>query len=147
MLYGSTPLENKQHAASLKPVMHLRARILAVNHVAAGARVGYGGDWTATRDSRIAILGIGYGDGYPRRIDAAAQVLINGQHCPLAGRVSMDMLAVDVSALSQVATGDIATLWGEGLPVDQVAEQAGTISYELLSRVQSRVPRYPLAGD
>lgn len=139
MLYGSSPVS--ESGLDLRPVMTLKARILGFQHVAAGRAVGYGGDWVATRDARIATIGIGYGDGYPRRIAAQAQAWLHGQRIALVGRVSMDMLAVDVSAVPEASVGDAVTLWGDNLAVDEVAAHAGTISYELLCRVKGRVER------
>ncbi|ORE89493.1 alanine racemase [Oceanococcus atlanticus] len=139
MLYGSSPIAGAD--LDLRPVMTLKARILGFQDVAAGQSVGYGGDWVASRPSRIATVGIGYGDGYPRRIAPSAQAWVNGQRVPLAGRVSMDMLALDVTAAGDVAVGEVVTLWGRNLPVDEVAAHAGTISYELLCRVKGRVQR------
>lgn len=144
MLYGSSPVP--QRGLDLRPVMTLKARILGFQRVAAGRAVGYGGDWVAAQDARIATLGIGYGDGYPRRIAAPAQAWLHGQRVPLAGRVSMDMLALDVSAVPEAKVGDEVTLWGDNLPVDEVAAHAGTISYELLCRVKGRVSRSVISG-
>ena len=144
MLYGSSPIP--QSGLDLHPVMTLKARILGFQTVAAGRAVGYGGDWVAVQDGRIATVGIGYGDGYPRRIAASAQAWLHGQRVPLAGRVSMDMLALDVSAVPEARVGDAVTLWGENLPVDEVAAHAGTISYELLCRVKGRVARSEFSG-
>lgn len=139
MLYGSSPIAGAD--VDLRPVMTLKARVLGLQDVAAGQAVGYGGDWVATCNSRIATVGIGYGDGYPRHIAAGAQAWVSGQRVPLAGRVSMDMLALDVTEALHVKVGDVVTLWGENMPVDEVAAHAGTISYELLCRVKARVPR------
>ena len=103
-------------------------------------RVGYGGAWTAGRDSRIAIIAAGYGDGVPRSFAAGTPVLVRGQRAPLVGRVSMDMIAVDVTGVAGVEVGTAAVLWGEGLPVEEVARHADTIAYELLCSVSQRVP-------
>jgi alanine racemase len=97
----------------------------------------------AARDSKIAIVAAGYGDGVPRNLANGTPVLIEGRRAPLAGRVSMDMLAVDVTGRTDVHVGSTTVLWGAGLPVEEVARHAGTISYELLCGVSQRVPLEP----
>jgi alanine racemase len=111
-----------------------------VRELAAGEHVGYGARWRAERASRIAILAGGYGDGLLRSLPSGAPVVIRGRRVPLAGRVSMDMIAVDVTDLPEVAVGDPAELWGRQLPVEEVAAAAGTVPYELLCGVSQRVP-------
>jgi alanine racemase len=101
--------------------------------------VGYGGTWTAAADSRIGIAAIGYGDGYPRQIGSGSPVLVGGVSCRIAGRVSMDMIAIDVTSISSAIVGDEAVLWGAGLPVERMAECAGTIPYELICGISQRV--------
>lgn len=141
MLYGSSPFAGQSaEQLGLRPVMTLSSRLIAVRDVAAGEAVGYGAAWTAERDTRIGIVGIGYGDGYPRTARNGTPVLVNGQRVGLAGRVSMDMIAVDLGDLP-AAPGDPCILWGEGLSVDEVAASAGTLSYELLCKVTARVRR------
>ncbi len=140
-LYGASPFARR--AASelgLLPAMTLESTVIAVREIAAGESVGYGATWRATRASRIAIVAVGYADGIPRNLPNGAPVLINGQRAAVAGRVSMDMLAVDVTEHEAIEVGAPAVLWGEGLPVEEVARAAGTISYELLSRLARRVP-------
>ncbi|MBS0366156.1 MAG: alanine racemase [Proteobacteria bacterium] len=140
-LYGASPFADCDAAAlDLRPVMTLTSSVIAVRDVARGETVGYGAAWQAGRDSRIAIVAAGYGDGIPRNLAEGTPVLINGQRAPLAGRVSMDMIGVDVTGLEQVQVGTPAVLWGEGLPVEEVARHAGTIPYELLCSVSQRVP-------
>ncbi|NVK58021.1 MAG: alanine racemase [Alteromonadaceae bacterium] len=141
-LYGASPL-NKVSAEELGllPAMQLKAQVIALHNVAKGETVGYGRDWVATRDSTIATVGIGYADGYPRHCPSGTPVFIRGQRATLAGRVSMDMITVDVTGVNNVALHDDVELWGANLPVDEVASWAGTISYELISRVSPRVPR------
>lgn len=142
MLYGDSPFaEYLRQADALKPAMTLVSRVIAVRDVAAGDAVGYGATWRATRPSRIATVTTGYGDGYPRTAVNGTPVLVNGQRASLAGRVSMDMLTVDVTDLPPVQVGDPVTLWGEHLPVGEVARHADTIGYELLTRMPPRVPR------
>lgn len=140
MLYGDNPLADS-HPLPLRPVMSLRARVLAVRDLAIGECVGYNATWTAARPSRIAAIGIGYGDGYPRHAPNGTPVWINGQRAPLAGRVSMDSITVDVTDCGAVAVGDEAELWGTGLPAAEVARHAGTISYALFTGVTTRVTR------
>ena len=141
-LYGASPFGARSAAAlGLRPVMTLRTQVIAVRDVPVGEGVGYGATWRATRPSRIAVLGAGYADGLPRHLPSGAPVLIDGRRAPLAGRVSMDMIAVDVTDLPPVAVGARAVLWGEGLPVETVAQAAGTLAYELLCAVSPRVPR------
>lgn len=140
MLYGDNPLADR-HPLPLRPVMRLRARILAVRSLVAGEAVGYGGDWIAQRPSRIATVGIGYADGYPRHAPSGTPTAIAGHIAPLAGRVSMDSIGIDVTGLPPVAVGDAVELWGEQVSVADVARRAGTISYSLLAGISPRVPR------
>jgi alanine racemase len=143
-LYGASPFEDATAASlGLKPVMTLTSSVIALRQVAPGEAVGYGGAWVAARDSQIAIVAAGYGDGVPRNLAGGTPVLIEGRAAPLAGRVSMDMLAVDVTGRHDVHVGSTAVLWGAGLPVEEVARHAGTICYELLCGVSQRVPLEP----
>ncbi|MFM7627634.1 MAG: alanine racemase [Gammaproteobacteria bacterium] len=141
-LYGSSPAAGRSAAElGLRPVMTLETAVIALREVPVGEGVGYGATWRATRPSRIAILAAGYADGVPRHLPSGAPVLVDGRSAPLAGRVSMDMIAVDVTDLPSVAVGVRAVLWGAGLPADEVAARAGTIAYELFCGVAPRVPR------
>jgi alanine racemase len=141
VLYGASPFADGSGGdLGLKPVMTLESSVIALRHLAAGERVGYGGAWSAPRDSTIAIVAAGYGDGLPRALPAGTPVLVNGARAPLVGRVSMDMIAVDVTELVGVQVGTPAILWGRGLPVEEVARHALTIPYELLCSVSQRVP-------
>jgi len=140
-LYGVSPFADQTSAdLGLQPVMALESTVLTVRRVPKGETVGYSGVWRAPRDSLIAIVAAGYGDGLPRNLPSDTPVLIAGQRAHIAGRVSMDMIAVDVSALPPVKVGDKVILWGEGLPVEEIARHAGTIPYELLCGVSQRVP-------
>jgi alanine racemase len=123
----------------LRPAMTLRSEVIAVKDVRTGETVGYGGTWRAARPTRLAVVAAGYGDGYPRAAGAGTPVLVGGRRAPLVGRVSMDMLTVDVTGLPEVAPGDEALLWGNGLPVEEIARHAGTIPYELVCGVSQRV--------
>ena len=142
MLYGASPFADRSAAdLGLKPVMELRSRILALRDLPKGASVGYGGEWVAPRDSRIAVISAGYGDGYPRRLGNKSEVLVCGERAPVIGRVSMDSISVDVSGIKNAAQGDPVVLWGHGLPVEEIADLAGTIAYEILCGVAQRVSR------
>lgn len=142
MLYGNSPFAVPQeNADQLKPVMSFESAVISLRTIAAGESVGYTANWTAERDSTIATITVGYGDGYPRNATNGTPVLINGIRCPLVGRVSMDMITVDVTDLREVAIGDKALLWGPELPVNEVASHCDTIGYELLTRMPGRVPR------
>jgi len=140
MLYGISPFAGSTGAdLGLRPAMTLESRVIAVRELAVGDRVGYGGAWTARRATRIAVVAAGYGDGYMRNTANGTPVLVNAMQAMLAGRVSMDMLTIDVTDLPQVAIGDPVVLWGSGVPVETVAAAAGTIPYELVCRVSERV--------
>ena len=142
MLYGNSPMvEPHANAEALRPVMTLTSAVISLRAVAAGETVGYGATWTARRPSKIATVTVGYGDGYPRLAPNGTPVLVNGQRAGLAGRVSMDMITVDVTDLPDVAPGDEVVLWGKGLPLSEVARSAGTIGYELTTRMPARIPR------
>lgn len=140
-LYGANPVYPQPAGIVLHAAMTLQASIIAVHHVPKGEGVGYGQTWNATRDSRIATVGIGYGDGYPRHCPNGTPVLVHGQRATLAGRVSMDMLCIDVTDIGQAKVGDRVELWGANLAIDEIAQYAQTIAYELMTRVSARVPR------
>ena len=138
-LYGISPFAGSTgDELGLRPVMQFEARLIAVKPLPTGARVGYKGTWTATDDSTIGIVAAGYGDGYSRHFRSGTPVLLNGRRVPVIGHVSMDMLAVDLGPRAVDRPGDIATLWGEGLPVEEVAPYAGAIPYELVCGVMNR---------
>lgn len=142
MLYGNTPFSGAhQDADKLRHVMTLSSEIVAVRDIDVGETVGYSANWTAKRPSKIATIAVGYGDGYPRQARNGTPVIINGNRAPLVGRVSMDMITVDITDLADVAVGDEVVLWGEDLTANEVAECAGTIGYEVLTRMPLRVPR------
>ncbi|GAA5191783.1 alanine racemase [Ferrimonas gelatinilytica] len=138
-IYGANPMVGgRAQQIGLQPVMTLKTRVLAVRPQRQGEAAGYGQIWRAERDTRIAVVAVGYGDGYPRHAASGTPVLINGQRFPLVGRVSMDTLMVEIGD-APVAVGDEVILWGQGLPVEEIAEHAETIPYELLSQVTGRV--------
>ncbi|GAB3464593.1 alanine racemase [Azotobacter salinestris] len=142
MLYGASPFAGRDAAElGLQPAMSLTARLIAIREVAPGETVGYGATWRAGRPTQIGTVSCGYADGYPRSAPAGTPLAIRGRRVPLAGRVSMDMLTVDLSELPEARVGDAVELWGADLPVDEVARACGTIGYELLTRVSARVPR------
>ncbi len=142
MLYGAEPLlEGNEHTAKLRPAMSLVSEVIAVREISAGDSVGYGAAWVAERPSRIATVAIGYADGYPRSAVNGTPVFVAGQVCPLVGRVSMDMICVDVTDAPQAKVGSDVELWGEHLSIDTIAAHAGTISYELTARMPMRTPR------
>jgi alanine racemase len=142
MLYGCSPFGNSSgEEEGLQAAMTLRSTIIGLREIEAGESVGYGATWQAERPSRIGVVAIGYGDGYPRHAKAGTPVLVNGQRVPLVGRVSMDMLTVDLTDIEGVQIGDAAILWGQGLAAEEVARHAGTISYELLTGITARVAR------
>jgi len=139
ILYGASPFADKTGLEyGLRPVMTLSSRLIAVNRVRAGEKVGYGGTWQAPEDMLVGIVGVGYGDGYPQYAKNGTPVLVNGVECQLAGRVSMDMLAVDLRYSPEAKVGDAVTLWGDGLPVEKVASFSGTSAYEILTRMTPR---------
>lgn len=142
MLYGLSPFAWRSAASlGLRAAMTLSTRLIALQRLAAGEAVGYGATWRAPHAASIGIAAIGYGDGYPRGMRNGAPVLVDGHEARIVGRVSMDMCAIDVTALPQAHIGSTVTLWGEGLPAEQVAGHADTIGYELLCRVSQRVRR------
>jgi alanine racemase len=157
LLYGVSPLPletssmkaSKQRIASesrkdvvvldVKPVMTLKSSLIAIRELDAGESIGYGGAWQSDEKTIIGVVAIGYGDGYPRHARNGTPVLINGRIVPLIGKVSMDMITVDLSINSQDKIGDLATLWGDDLPVAEIAAWATTIPYELLCNITRRV--------
>lgn len=145
MLYGASPFaEQSALSLGLRPAMTLSSRIIAVQEIEAGERVGYGGTFTAPRRMRIGIVACGYADGYPRHAPNGTPLAVAGRRTGTVGRVSMDMLACDLSDIPEAGQGAPVTLWGEGeggsVPVDEVAAAAGTIAYELFCAVTPRVP-------
>ena len=143
MLYGLSPfIEPMDTAKQLIPAMNFESKVIALREISIGESVGYGCTWTAQRPSIIATIAVGYGDGYPRTAKSGTPVLINLQRAPLAGRVSMDLISVDVTDLANVKIGDKAVLWGKELSANEVANWAGTIGYELVTRMPRRVTRH-----
>lgn len=142
MLYGGSPMIGKLGPElGLRPVMTLEAELTSVRTLKAGESVGYGASWTATEETTMGIVAIGYGDGYPRHAGTDTPAWINGRRIRLIGRVSMDMLAVDLTGAPDAQPGDKVELWGPHVSVDEIAQHAGTIGYELLTGITARVPR------
>lgn len=141
MLYGASPLQGRPaDALDLRPAMHLRAPLIAINHHRRGDVIGYGGLWTCPQDMPVGVVAAGYGDGYPRHAPSGTPVALGGHKAALIGRVSMDMLTIDLRGI-EARVGDEVELWGDAVPVDEVARQAGTIAYELLCQVGARCLR------
>jgi alanine racemase len=137
-LYGGNPFDDQPNP--MQPVVSMHARVLQVRAVDAGVPIGYGGSFVTPKPTRLAVLGVGYADGLPRVLSNRGQVWLGGQRCSIAGRVSMDLIAVDVGALD-VAEGDEAEVFGRFISIDDVADQAGTIAYEILTGISRRMPR------
>ena len=146
MLYGCSPYgpmsasPQSAEELGLKPVMTLTSEIIATQHLQAGERVGYGFGYEAVGEMTIGIVACGYADGYPRHATTGTPVLVNGQRARIVGRVSMDMISVDISDIPEAYIGSPVTLWGEGLSADEIGAAAGTLSYELLCKITARVP-------
>ena len=146
MLYGCSPFADvSAEALGLQPAMTLASEIIAVQELKPGERVGYGGTFVVQQPMRIGVVACGYADGYPRHApgfnDTNTPVVVAGMRTHTVGRVSMDMLCVDLSDITQARVGSPVILWGEGLPADEVAASAGTVSYELLCALAARVPQ------
>lgn len=147
MLYGISPFPDKTGAElGLKPIMELRSQVIAVKPLLKGETAGYGSKWTCPADTIMGVVAIGYGDGYPRYARPGTPVLIGGQRAPLIGRVSMDMITVDLGNHPDVKPGDPVVLWGEGLPVEEIARCADTIPYTLVCGITPRVQIVEQAG-
>lgn len=141
MLYGGSPFADlSAEELGLKPAMTLTSQIIGIQKLERGERIGYGFAYEATGPMTVAIVACGYADGYPRHAPTGTPVLVNGKRARLVGRVSMDMISVDVSDLTDARIGNPVTLWGEGLPADEVGAAAGTLSYELFTKLTARVP-------
>jgi alanine racemase len=140
MLYGISPFpDSTGQELGLKPAMSLHSRLIAVKPVLEGETVGYGGGWMCKKNTTLGVVAIGYGDGYPRYAKPGTPVLVNGKRVPLIGRVSMDMITVDLATQPDAKPGDPVTLWGEGLAVEEIARCADTIPYTLVCGITPRV--------
>ena len=148
MLYGASPLIDKTAAElDLRPVMTVSSQIIAIQHLAVNGKVGYGGQFQAKQPMRIGVVACGYADGYPRHAPTGTPVLVNGQRTRLIGRISMDMLTVDLTGIENAEVGSQVILWGKELPIEEVAQSAGTISYELFCALSSRVKTIIVANE
>lgn len=140
LLYGLSVVDGKSgEDFGFAPAMTLSTRLIAINHVARGERIGYAGTWTAPDDMPVGVVAIGYGDGYPRSAASGTPVLVGDHVARIVGRVSMDLVTVDLRGVPGAAVGDRVTLWGHGLPVETVAAHAGTIAYDLTCGMTRRV--------
>lgn len=140
LLYGVSPfLHDSAETHQLKPVMTLSSQLISVKKLKKGDTIGYGGTYSCEKDMTVGVVAIGYGDGYPRHAKTGTPVLVNNKICHLLGRVSMDMICVDLSEQPEAKVNDAVVLWGNGLAIEKIAESAETIAYELLCGVTSRV--------
>ncbi|WP_266156816.1 alanine racemase [Dyella silvatica] len=140
LLYGLSVVAGKSGADfGFRPAMTLSTRLIAINHIKRGERIGYNGTWTCPQDMPVGVAAVGYGDGYPRSAVAGTPVLIGDRQVPLIGRVSMDLITLDLREAPLARVGDRVTLWGPALPVEHIAAQAGTISYDLTCGMTRRV--------
>lgn len=140
-LYGATPFADRSaRALGLKPVMTVTSKLIAIQEMRPGETVGYGGEFKVDRPMRVGVVACGYADGYPRHAPSGTPILVAGARVKTAGRVSMDMLTVDLTPVPSATVGSPVVLWGEGMPVDEVAIAARTVGYELLCAVAPRVP-------
>lgn len=141
MIYGATPFATRTAAEfGLRPALRLESRLIAVQSLLPGQSVGYGHRYAAEREMRIGVVACGYADGYPRVAPTGTPIAVDGVRTRVVGRVSMDMLTVDLTPVSRAGVGSVVELWGDVVPVDEVAQAAGTVGYELLCAVAPRVP-------
>ncbi|HEX23017.1 MAG TPA: alanine racemase, partial [Chromatiales bacterium] len=147
MLYGVSPMLNETGLQrGLRPVMTLQSELISIRPCKKGDAVGYGGSWVCPEDMPVGVVAMGYGDGYPRHAPSGTPVLLNGRRAALVGRVSMDMICVDLRGQPNAAVGDSVILWGDGLPAEEIAEYATTIAYALFCGVTSRVKKETIDG-
>jgi alanine racemase len=143
MLYGASPIMgHKSSTLNIKPVMQLKSKIIAIQNLSKNDSVGYGESFKAKKDMRIAVVACGYADGYPRHAPTGTPVYVEGKKTSTVGRVSMDMLYIDITDIPHASISSDVELWGEHVPVDDVAEKSGTVGYELLCAISAskRVP-------
>jgi alanine racemase len=139
-LFGASPVIGRSaREMGLLPAMSFESRLIAVKTLKRGSAVGYGGEWRAERDTVVGVVAAGYGDGYPRHLQSGTPVLVNGRRVAIIGRVSMDMINVDLTDLPVARVGDRVVLWGGHLPIEEIAVRAGTIPYELMCGLSERV--------
>lgn len=139
MLYGGSPSASPARDFGLRAAMTFSSKVIGVQHLASGDAVGYGSAFVATAPMRVAIIACGYADGYPRHAPTGTPLMVTGRQTHTLGRVSMDMLAADITHIPEAGVGSPVELWGNGVPIDAVAKAAGTIGYELMCAISSRV--------
>ncbi|HEY2629504.1 MAG TPA: alanine racemase [Usitatibacter sp.] len=140
-LYGATPFPDRgAEALGLEPAMTLTSRLISIQELEPGEAIGYGATFRAEKKLKIGVVACGYADGYPRHAPSGTPVLVGGVRAKTAGRVSMDMITVDLAGIPDARVGTPVTLWGEGMPIDDVATPAGTVGYELMCALGQRVP-------
>jgi alanine racemase len=140
LLFGLSVIDGKPGAdLGFEPVMTLSTRVISIKQIRKGEPIGYAAAWICPEDMPVGVAAIGYGDGYPRNIDATTPVLVNGVHAAIVGRVSMDLITIDLRRVPSAGIGDRVVLWGRGLPVEDIAAHAGTISYDLTCGMTKRV--------
>lgn len=140
LLYGISPVYSiSSQKLGISPVMTLTSKIISLKEIKKGESIGYGSSWVCPQNTLMGIVSIGYGDGYPRHIKEGTLVLVNGIYCPIIGRVSMDYLTIDLSKVAGAKVGDLVILWGKDLPIEDIAEKAGTSPYELCCQLTQRV--------
>ena len=140
LLYGLSVVDDKSGADfGFRPAMTLATRLIAINRIGQGESIGYNGTWTCPEDMPVGVAAVGYGDGYPRSAASGTPVLVGDTRVPLIGRVSMDLITLDLRGAPQAKVGDRVTLWGDRLPVETIARHAGTISYDLTCGMTRRV--------
>jgi alanine racemase len=140
LLYGLSVVESQTGSDfGFQPAMTLAAKLVSIKTIRKGESIGYAATWRCPQDMPIGVAAIGYGDGYPRNVGAGTPVLVNGVRAPIVGRVSMDLITIDLRGAPQAQVGDRVTLWGRGLPVEDIAARAGTISYDLTCGITKRV--------
>ena len=147
VLYGLTPAYGLRLKENLKPVMTFKSIVSMVKTIRKGETVSYGRTFTAENDKKVATVTVGYADGYPRLLSGKGEVLIRGKRAKVLGRVCMDQILVDVTAIDGVTQGDEVILFGKDLPVEELAELCGTINYEIVCGVSARVPRIAIQGE
>jgi alanine racemase len=139
MLYGGTPGGKTAEEYGLLPAMTLKSEIIAIQQIEKGDAIGYGSIFVADQPMKIGVVACGYADGYPRRAPEGTPILVDGVRTRLVGRVSMDMITVDLSPVPNAHVGSAVTVWGEGLPIEDVAVASGTVGYELMCALSLRV--------
>jgi alanine racemase len=141
-LYGISPLRgiSSEHL-NLRAVMKFKSKLISIKKISKGESVGYNSTWTARNETKVGTVSVGYGDGYSRSFKSGTPVMINNQYIPLIGLVSMDLINIDLTDLSECSIGDEVILWGDGLPIEVIAEKSGLSAYSLATGITERVER------